>query len=61
MVRHRLNRLGNRMLSHAPHTAGVVHIRYDGRGRADYERKKAAGKGGLGAMRCLKRCLSDAV
>jgi len=61
IVRHRLNRLGNRMLNHALHTAGVVHIRYDARGRAYYDRKKAAGKGSLGAMRCLKRRLSDAV
>ena len=38
-----------------------MHIRYDARGRAYYERKKAAGKGSLGALRCLKRRLSDAV
>ncbi|HEX6876241.1 MAG TPA: IS110 family transposase [Nocardioidaceae bacterium] len=61
VIRHRLNRLGNRQLNHALHTAAVVHIRYDSRGRAYYERKKAAGKGSLGALRCLKRRLSDAV
>src|SRR3954454_13759812 len=61
VVRHRLNRLGNRQLNHALHTAAVVHIRYDTRGRAYYDRKKAAGKGSLGALRCLKRRLSDAV
>ena len=61
IVRHRLNRLGNRQLNHALHCAAVVHIRYDTRGRAYYERKKAAGKGNLGALRCLKRRLSDAV
>jgi transposase len=61
VIRHRLNRLGNRQLNHALHTAAVVHIRYDARGRAYYDRKKAAGKGSLGALRCLKRRLSDAV
>ena len=61
VVRHRLNRLGNRQLNHTLHTAAVVHIRYDSRGRAYYDRKKAAGKGSLGALRCLKRRLSDAV
>ena len=61
VVRHRLNRLGNRQLNHALHTAAVVHISHDSRGRAYYERKKAAGKGSMGALRCLKRRLSDAV
>ena len=61
IVRHRLNRLGNRQLNHALHTAAVVHISHDARGRAYYQRKKAAGKGNLGALRCLKRRLSDAV
>ena len=61
IVRHRLNRLGNRQLNHALHSAAIVHIRYDSRGRAYYERKKTAGKGTLGALRCLKRRLSDAV
>jgi transposase len=61
IIRHRLNRLGNRQLNHALHTMAVVHIRYDSRGRAYYDRKKAAGKGSLGALRCLKRRLSDAV
>ena len=61
VVRHRLNRLGNRQLNHALHTAAVVHISHDSRGRAYYERKKAAGKGNMGALRCLKRRLSDVV
>lgn len=61
VIRHRLNRLGNRQLNHALHTAAIVYIRYDQRGRAYFDRKKVAGKGSLGALRCLKRRLSDAV
>ena len=61
IVRHRLNRLGNRQLNHALHTAAVVQLAHDERGRAYYRRKKAVGKGSLGALRCLKRRLSDAV
>jgi len=61
IVRHRLNRLGNRQLNHALHTAAVVQLAHDERGRAYYQRKKAVGKGSLGALRCLKRRLSDAV
>lgn len=61
VIRHRLSRLGNRQLNHALHTAAVVQLAHDPRGRAYYNRKKAAGKGSLGALRCLKRRLSDAV
>ena len=61
VIRHRLNRLGNRQLNHALHTAAIVQLIHDPRGRAYYARKKAAGKGSMGALRCLKRRLSDAV
>jgi transposase len=61
IVRHRLNRLGNRQLNHALHTAAIVQLAHDQHGRAYYARKKAAGKGSMGALRCLKRRLSDAV
>lgn len=40
VVRHRLNRLGNRQLNRALHVAAVVQLAHDPRGRA-YERKKA--------------------
>jgi transposase len=61
VVRHRLSRAGNRRLNHALHIAAMVHKQYDPRGREYYARKLAAGKGSKGALRCLKRRLSDAV
>ena len=39
----------------------LAHRRFDPRGRAYYARKLVAGKGSKGAMRCLKRRLSDVV
>jgi transposase len=59
--RHRLSRAGNRQLNHALHIVALSQCRYDERGRAYYARKLAAGKGSKGALRCLKRRLSDAV
>jgi len=60
-VRHRLSRAGNRRLNHVLHIAAVVQLRNDTPGRAYFRRKRAAGKTGLEAIRCLKRRLSDAV
>ena len=59
--RHRLSRAGNRRLNSALHIVALSHKRYDPRGKAYYARKLAAGKGSKGAMRCLKRRLSDVV
>jgi transposase len=50
-----------RRLNHVLHIAAVVQLRHDTAGRAYFRRKRAQGKGGLEAMRCLKRRLSDAV
>jgi transposase len=61
VVRHRLSRAGNRRLNHALHVAALSHKRYDDRGRAYYEKKVAAGKGSKGALRSLKRRMSDQV
>lgn len=61
VVRHRLSRAGNRRLNHALHIAALANKRHDPRGRDYYAAKIAAGKGGKGALRCLKRRLSDAV
>ena len=61
IVRHRLSRAGNRRLNHALHIVALSQKRYDERGSAYYARKLAAGKGKKGALRCLKRRLSDAV
>jgi hypothetical protein len=39
----------------------TVQLRNPDEGRAYYDRKKAAGKTSMEAMRCLKRRLSDVV
>jgi transposase len=59
--RHRLSRAGNRRLNSALHIIALSHKRHDTRGRAYYAKKLTAGKGKKGAMRCLKRRLSDVV
>ncbi len=59
--KHRLSRAGNRKLNHALHIIALSHKRYDQRGGEYYARKLAAGKGNKGALRCLKRRLSDVV
>jgi transposase len=61
VIRHRLSRAGNRRLNHALHIVAMVSKRHDPRSAAYYARKLAAGKGHMGAMRCLKRRLSDAI
>ena len=61
-VRHRLSRAGNRQINRTLHIMAVVQLRHrDSPGRAYYERKVAAGKTPMEAMRCLKRRLSDIV
>ena len=61
VVRHRLSRAGNRRLNSALHIVALAHQRHDRRGQAYCARKLAAGKGSKGALRCLKRRLSDVV
>jgi transposase len=60
-VRHRLSRAGNRQINRALHIMAVVQLRHPTEGRAYYDRKVAAGKTPMEAMRCLKRRLSDIV
>lgn len=61
-VRHRLSRAGNRRLNHVIHMMAVTQIRNrKTAGRAYYERKRAEGKTGKEALRCLKRRLSDVI
>ena len=60
-VRHRLSRGGNRQINKALHIMATVQLRSRTEGRAYYDRKKAAGKSSMEAMRCLKRRLSDTV
>ena len=59
--RHRLSRSGNRRLNHALHIVALAQARTDERGRAYLAKKLAAGKGRKGALRCLKKRLSDQV
>ena len=59
--RHRLSRAGNRKLNSALHHAAMSHKRTDEAGIAYYGRKLADGKGKKGALRCMKRRLSDAI
>jgi len=60
-VRHRLSRAGNRQINRTLHIMATVQLRNRTEGRAYYDRKKAAGKTSMEAMRCLKRRLSDIV
>ncbi|MBE1552209.1 transposase [Mycobacterium sp. OAS707] len=53
----RLARSGNRQCNSAIHRIAVVQIRLDGPGRAYYQRRRADGDSGMGALRCLKRRL----
>ena len=56
-VRHRLSRAGNRQVSRVLHIMAVVQLRNPTEGRAYYDRKVAAGKTPMEAMRALKRRL----
>jgi transposase len=59
-VRHRLSRAGNRQINRTLHIMAVVQLRHrTSQGRAYYDRKVAAGKTPMEAMRSLKRRLSD--
>jgi transposase len=60
-VRHRLSRGGNRQINRVLHIMATVQLRNPTEGRAYFDRKKAAGKTSMEAMRCLKRRLSDIV
>ena len=60
-VRHRLSRAGNRQVNRVLHIMAVVQLRNQTEGRAYYDRKVAAGKTPMEAMRALKRRLSDVV
>jgi transposase len=60
-VRHRLSRAGNRHVNRTLHIMAIVQLRNPTEGRAYYDRKVAAGKTSMEAMRSLKRRLSDIV
>jgi transposase len=60
-IRHRLSRGGNRQINRVLHIMATVQLRTETEGRAYFDRKKAAGKTSMEAMRSLKRRLSDIV
>jgi transposase len=61
VVRHRLSMAGNRHLNYALHMVALCQARSDARGGAYYRKKIDEGKSRKGALRCLKRRVSDAV
>ncbi|GAA0566731.1 transposase [Saccharopolyspora spinosporotrichia] len=60
-ARHRLSRTGNRQLNAALHRIALTQAHWHPKARAMLARRKAAGDGGLEALRILKRRLSDVV
>lgn len=60
-TRHRLSRAGNRQINRAIHVMAIVQLRHPTKGRTYFDRRKAAGKTSMEAMRSLKRRLSDIV
>jgi len=62
VVRHRLNRRGDRKLNAALHMVAVTQMRMpQSAGYAYYWRRRSEGKTGREALRCLKRRLADVV
>ena len=61
VVRHRLSLAENRKLNYALHMVAVCQARSDARGGAYYRKKIGEGKSSKEALRCLKRCVCDAV
>lgn len=59
--RHRLNRGGNRRVNRALYTIALTQTRHEPRAIDYLARKRAAGHTRRGALRCLKRRLSDVV
>jgi transposase len=60
-VRHRLSRAGNRQINRVLHIMAVVQLRTPTEGHAYYDRRVAAGKTPMEAIRALKRRLSGIV
>jgi transposase len=59
--KHRLNRGGNRQLNAALHRIAITQLRIRPETRALYERRRAHGDTNAGALRVLKRHLTDIV
>lgn len=60
-ARHRLSRVGNRQLNAALHRIALTQAQWHPEAKAMLARRRAAGDGGLEALRILKRRLSDVV
>ena len=58
VVRHRLNRRGDRQLNQALHTIVLVRLRDDPETRAYAARRTAEGKSSRDTKRCLKRIIA---
>jgi transposase len=58
VVRHRLNRSGDRQLNRALHTIVVARLRDDPQTRAYADRRRAEGKSAREIRRCLKRAIA---
>ena len=61
VIRHRLNRGGNRQLNVALHRIAITQIRLAGPGRAYLDHRMASGDSRTEAIRALRRRLSDEV
>jgi transposase len=61
VVRHRLNRGGNRQLNVALHRIAITQIRLGGPGRAYFDHRIASGDSRTEAIRALRRRISDEV
>ena len=61
LVRHRLNRSGNRQLNAALHRIAITQLRCPGLGQAYVAKRQAAGDTKTEAIRALRRRLSDEV
>jgi transposase len=58
VIRHRLNRGGDRQLNRALHTVALVRLRDDPLTRAYAARRRAEGKSGREIRRCVKRAVA---
>jgi len=61
VVRHRLNRGGNRQLNVALHRIAITQVRLAGPGRAYLDHRRAAGDSRTEATRALRRRISDEI
>ncbi len=61
VVRHRLNRGGNRQLNVALHRIAITQVRLSGPGKAYLDHRQASGDTRTEAIRALRRRISDEV